>query len=379
MDGMDVDMVGRVGGAGPGGLAGWRLSRSQGLRQCSPGSQDPRFSGLAPGSQDQCAVGPKCTHSCCWLLSQFNTRTIASPFPSAIAQSGKTTEGQFDFYAQLLLDDFAPVGTSKGNSFGTAAANLKLVATPFKSSAQASGAAVSAAAPSACLLTSWARLHMQPSPPRPAPPCLPAIQGYQAFLAWIKAEVIKGNWVTLGVIDPFGGLPYSHIANVIGVLSNNPATSTAYNGTDILVIEDHGLITIGDNPAVPAGAGGTPGCTPYKWVLLAAAAAAGPGAAMTQNTPPRLSGATCRFGYAFDSLKNALPRDGSRVYRIPLPDSEIKNYAYSVQGVAGEARLALHPQGQEGSARAPPGPRDCLSVLPSPSPDQPAPEAPPHI
>jgi hypothetical protein len=91
-------------------------------------------------------------------------------------------------------------------------------------------------------------------------------------MTWVKAEVVKGNWVTLGVIGPGGEGPYSHIINVVGVNSNKPATSTAYDGTDVLIIEDHGAETVdGDNPAVPPGAGTTSGCTPYMQVLGRAA------------------------------------------------------------------------------------------------------------
>ncbi len=89
-------------------------------------------------------------------------------------------------------------------------------------------------------------------------------------MLWVKAEVIKGNFVTLGAIGPDGSGPYSHIASVIGVDSNKPASSTApYDGTDLLILEDHGTLTEdGYVPAVPPGAGTTSGCTPYRWGLL---------------------------------------------------------------------------------------------------------------
>jgi hypothetical protein len=208
--------------------------------------------------------------------SQYSVRSVASPFAASIAQTGTATEGNIKFLSQLLLDDFAPRGTTTGNSFGTAAANLKLVATPFNSALQKSGSL-----------------------------------GHQAFLTWVKAEVIKGNYVTLGVIHPGGGGPYSHIVNVIGVDSNAPATSTAYNGSDVLILDDHGLMTSDDNPQLPLGAGGTDGCTPY------------------------------RFAYTFDSLKGS--PTGSRLYQIPLPGTTTlsKNYAYSISGVADTSRVTL--------------------------------------
>jgi hypothetical protein len=78
-------------------------------------------------------------------ISQFNARAIATPFARNISQTGNPMEGRIKFLSQMLLDDYAPPGTTTGNSFGTAAANMKLVATAFKSSEQASGNAVSAA------------------------------------------------------------------------------------------------------------------------------------------------------------------------------------------------------------------------------------------
>lgn len=75
-------------------------------------------------------------------ISQFNARSIASAYASNIAQTGSPYEGRIEFLSQLLLDDFMPPGYANANNFGTAAANMKLNATAFKSSLQQSGTLV---------------------------------------------------------------------------------------------------------------------------------------------------------------------------------------------------------------------------------------------
>ena len=74
--------------------------------------------------------------------SQFNVRSTATPFGGSggsVTQTGRAEGAGISFYSQLLLDDSAPIGSSKGNSFGQAAANLKLVARAFNSAKQATG------------------------------------------------------------------------------------------------------------------------------------------------------------------------------------------------------------------------------------------------
>ena len=141
------------------------------------------------------------------------------------------------------------------------------------------------------------------------------LQGYQNFMAWIKAELVAGHHVTIGVIDqPHDGpdaLPYSHIVNVVRIDSIN--SSAPYLGTDVMYIDDHGLFTCSsaqfpcsgsDNTAVPPGSGAGRGCTPFI------------------------------YGYTFDAWQG--PFKTSQSYRIPLPTTQYKNYGYSVYGVAGE-------------------------------------------
>lgn len=214
--------------------------------------------------------------------SQFNTRAIASPFAASIAQTGRSTSG-INFYSQLLLDDEAPPSASGANSFANAATNLRLQAKAFNSAGQATGLA-----------------------------------GYKAFMAWIKAEIVAGNYVTIGVMEEGVTLPYGHIVNVIGVDSNSPSSSLTYDGTDVMYIDDHGAYTTNDatygsgspeNPAIPPGAGSTKGCTPYK------------------------------YGYTFDAWQTRVT--STKTYQIPLPTGTDKNYGYSVSGVMDTAKVTL--------------------------------------
>ena len=91
--------------------------------------------------------------------SQFNVHSTASPFGGGgggTAQTGRAEGAGIDFYSQLLLDDSAPKGSKQGNSFGQAAANLKLVARAFNSAKQATGLKVN-------------RPHTHETPKQPSP------------------------------------------------------------------------------------------------------------------------------------------------------------------------------------------------------------------
>ena len=138
-------------------------------------------------------------------------------------------------------------------------------------------------------------------------------------MSWIKAELISGHHVTVGVIDSPAGanrLPFAHIANVIRV--DTDSASAPYVESDVMYIDDHGLFTCSNkvfpcsttsNPAVPPGSGSGAGCTPFI------------------------------FGYTFDAWQG--PAFSSHQnYIIPLPTTTNKNYAYSVYGAAGQSRCS---------------------------------------
>ncbi len=102
------------------------------------------------------------------------------------------------------------------------------------------------------------------------PPGAVGMAGYEAYMAWVKAKVVAGAQVTIGVFEPGGtDSQYDHIVTVTRVGTNHDVTDTRYYGDDVLYLEDHGAYTFAngapsDNPAVPPGAGSDAGgCTPY--------------------------------------------------------------------------------------------------------------------
>ena len=134
-------------------------------------------------------------------------RTIATPFDPSIGQTGDKKDGSIEFLAQMLLDDFAPVDTTTGNSLGKAADHLKLIASSYPSSTQSTD-----------------------------------LKGYENFLSWIKNETVYGNHVIIGIIEESTtpNKPYGHIVNVVRVESDFPESDLSYHGNDTLWIDDHG-------------------------------------------------------------------------------------------------------------------------------------------
>lgn len=99
--------------------------------------------------------------------------------------------------------------------------------------------------------------------------------GVQDYLSWIKAEMIAGHHVTIGVLANGGeDAEYDHEVTVLKIGTNHAVTDDTYYADDVLYFDDHGEYTLqrnsdgvwdfADNPAVPVGAGGdVTGCTPY--------------------------------------------------------------------------------------------------------------------
>ena len=99
-------------------------------------------------------------------------------------------------------------------------------------------------------------------------------------------------------------------------MDTNNATA-GYLGTDVMYIDDHGLITLSDrsdpssganNPAVPIGSGAdSKGCTPFI------------------------------FGYTLDAWQGPSSKLGiSQSYMIATPTKSYPNYGYSISGIAGK-------------------------------------------
>lgn len=165
---------------------------------------------------------------------------------ASLLQSGEMGANALNYNAQLLLEQ-AGAGVSGANDFGQGprcAANSGLEATtyPFKTGYKAPNIGES---------------------------------GVQDYLSWIKAEMIAGHHVTIGVLWNGGDdAQYDHIVSVVKIGTNHAVNDPSYYPDDVLYFDDHGLYTLQfdhdggwdftDNPASPVGAGGDDtGCTPY--------------------------------------------------------------------------------------------------------------------
>lgn len=99
------------------------------------------------------------------------------------------------------------------------------------------------------------------------------LDGYQSFMSWIKAEVIKGNMVAIGVLIQGGeDSQYDHEVTVVRIGTNHDVTDSTYYSDDVLYFEDHGCFAINfktgrinsGNPSIPPGVEGDDNaCTPY--------------------------------------------------------------------------------------------------------------------
>lgn len=100
------------------------------------------------------------------------------------------------------------------------------------------------------------------------------LEGYQDYMRWIKAQVIAGNQVTIGVYLNGGvDTQYDHEVSVLKIGTNHARTDDSYYADDVLYFEEHGVYTLKykngewsfvENPSIPPGAGDdVQGCTPY--------------------------------------------------------------------------------------------------------------------
>ncbi len=169
------------------------------------------------------------------------------------------------------------------------------------------------------------------------------LAGYQDFMSWIKAQIIAGHQVTLGVmLNPAAGgsdPQYDHIVNVIKIGTNHAPTDATYYPDDVLYFDEHGVYTLkvnakgvwsfATNPSVPLGAGSdTTGCTPYI------------------------------FAYSFASLVRTRAQEnksGAPAYAVVMPDTGTK-----VKTVTGNAA----PNGD--GTTAVPGPHNAAFAISGP-------------
>ena len=201
-------------------------------------------------------------------MSQFNARLVCG---TGLSQSGANGDcaahkGQVDYNAQLLIED-PNTGVSGPNPYANAAlcmANSRLNGSTFNYTGQPAGMA-----------------------------------GYEQYMSWVKAEVIAGHQVAMGVLLNGGSDPqYDHEVAVIKIGTNHSATDATYYPDDVLYFDDHGVYTLSgkqftSNPSIPPGAGSDEkGCTPFV------------------------------YGYTFGSLANTREganKKGAQGYSIILP------------------------------------------------------------
>lgn len=173
----------------------------------------------------------------------------------------------------------------------------------------------------------------------PAP--LDGQEAYEDFIAWVKAQLIAGHWVTAGVLAAGGThTEYDHIVSIVAVGTNHDAKDAGYHADDVVYLEDHGSVTFlagkpTDNPAIPPGTGSdAKGCTPYVFGIRA--------------------GDLVRSRADFDALETGQP------YAVALPDRKasesLLNYAFAVtgplddDGVTKPVRVSIQQASSAGAA-----------------------------
>jgi hypothetical protein len=250
-------------------------------------------------------------------MSQADARLACGAFMGKAAdgsgpsllQGGEMGASTINYNAQMLLEN-AGAGVSGDNDFGQGArcaANSGLDATtyPFE--------------------TGYKTANIGES-------------GVQDYLSWIKAEMIAGHQVTIGVLGNGGDdQQYDHIVTVVKIGTNHDVTDPRYYPDDVLYFDDHGLYSLQldddevwdftDNPAVPVGAGGDDtGCTPYLFAYTFDTIAKTREAA-NQTDAPAYS-LIIPASEKIDVIAGNTAREGDGLVEIVGPH----NYALSVRG-----------------------------------------------
>ena len=71
------------------------------------------------------------------------------------------------------------------------------------------------------------------------------LAGFKAFVSWIKAKIIAGNYVSIGVIELGGGDPeYDHEVTITKVGTEHDPSDSSYHDSDVLHWEDHGVWSV---------------------------------------------------------------------------------------------------------------------------------------
>jgi len=73
----------------------------------------------------------------------------------------------------------------------------------------------------------------------------PGLEGYQQFISWVKARLIAGHVVSIGVFDAGDDDDqYDHEVTVLRIGTNHDPTDASYYDDDVLYFDDHGVYTL---------------------------------------------------------------------------------------------------------------------------------------
>lgn len=197
-------------------------------------------------------------------MSQFNARLVCGAFAgletngsgASLLQAGNPLGKKPNYNAQLLIES-PGTGASGPDDFAHAAlcganAALTTVTYPYGTGYHAANN---------------------------------GLAGYEDFMSWVKAQVIAGHVVTIGVLyHGATDAQYDHEVTVLRIGTQHSPTDATYHPDDVLYFDDHGAYTLtvsskgkwafAWNPAVPYGAGSdTTGCTPYVFAYTFASLA----------------------------------------------------------------------------------------------------------
>jgi hypothetical protein len=141
--------------------------------------------------------------------------------------------------------------------------------------------------------------------------------GYQRYLSWVKAQVIAGNQVTIGVLNQGGNdSQYDHEVSVTKIGTNHSPTDSAYYGDDVLYFDDHGN-------------GGTPYTQGYSFDSLA-------------NTREGANSFTAHsYSILIPGVPNVLSGAGGNGVDLNPHAVTAQNVAFSVSGIIDSAHVTL--------------------------------------
>ena len=73
----------------------------------------------------------------------------------------------------------------------------------------------------------------------------PGIEGYKQYMSWVKAQLIAGNVVSMGILCKGGDDPiYDHEVTVLKIGTNHDPLDSTYYPDDVLYFDDHGGLAV---------------------------------------------------------------------------------------------------------------------------------------